>query len=93
MFSIKINYHNKKLNIIQISTKYFIISDFSQYKKLQDPTVGVANVILNSCVYLSQWPRGLRYELSSLAGIVGSNPTQGMDVCACVYFEFVLFCV
>jgi hypothetical protein len=33
----------------------------------------------------SQWPRGLRYELSSLArsntGILGSNLAQGMDVC------------
>jgi hypothetical protein len=30
----------------------------------------------------------------SNAGIVGSNPTQGMDVCiVCVYSVFVLFCV
>jgi hypothetical protein len=27
------------------------------------------------------------------AGIVGSNPTQGLDVCVCVYSEFVLSCV
>jgi hypothetical protein len=27
------------------------------------------------------------------AGIVGSNPTQGMDVCVCVYSVFVLSCV
>jgi hypothetical protein len=27
----------------------------------------------------------------SNAGIVGSNPTQGMNVC--VYYVFVLFCV
>jgi hypothetical protein len=26
------------------------------------------------------------------AGIVGSNPTQGMDVCVCVYSVFVLSC-
>jgi hypothetical protein len=26
-------------------------------------------------------------------GIVGSNPTQGMDVCICVYSVFVLSCV
>jgi hypothetical protein len=26
----------------------------------------------------------------SKAGIVGSNPTQGMDICVCVYFVFVL---
>jgi hypothetical protein len=34
----------------------------------------------------SQWPRGLRHELSSPAHnteIVGSNPTGGMDVCVC----------
>jgi hypothetical protein len=29
----------------------------------------------------------------SNAGIVGSNPTQGMDVCVCVYSVFVMFCV
>jgi hypothetical protein len=29
----------------------------------------------------SQWPRGLRHELSSNAGIMGTNPTRGMDVC------------
>jgi hypothetical protein len=29
----------------------------------------------------------------SNAGIVGSNPTQDMDVCVCVYFVFVLSCV
>jgi hypothetical protein len=29
----------------------------------------------------------------SNAGIVGSYPTQGMDVCVCVYSVFVLFCV
>jgi hypothetical protein len=28
----------------------------------------------------------------SNVGIVGSNPTRGMDFC-CVYFVFVLFCV
>jgi hypothetical protein len=27
------------------------------------------------------------------AGIVGWNPTQGMDVCVCVYSVFVLSCV
>jgi hypothetical protein len=26
-------------------------------------------------------------------GIMGSNSTQGMDVCVCVYSVFVLFCV
>jgi hypothetical protein len=29
----------------------------------------------------------------SNAGIMGSNPTHGMDVCVCVYSVFVLFCV
>jgi hypothetical protein len=29
----------------------------------------------------------------SNAGIVGSNPTQGMDVCVCVYSVFVFTCV
>jgi hypothetical protein len=38
-------------------------------------------------LYRSQWPRNLRHELSSNVGIVGSNSTQGMDVCMC------LFCV
>jgi hypothetical protein len=43
----------------------------------------------------SPWPRDLRHEPFDLsnAGIVGSNPTQGMDVCVCVYSVFVLSCV
>jgi hypothetical protein len=43
----------------------------------------------------SQWPRGLRHELfaRSDTGIVGSNPTQGMDVCVCVYSVCVVLCV
>jgi hypothetical protein len=36
----------------------------------------------------SQWPRSLRHEMYSITGIVGSNPTQSMDVC--VYSVFVL---
>jgi hypothetical protein len=28
----------------------------------------------------------------SNTGIVASNPTQGMDICVCVYSVFVLFC-
>jgi hypothetical protein len=40
------------------------------------------------CLCQSQWPRA-----RSNAGIVGSNPTQGMDVCiVCVFSVFVLFC-
>jgi hypothetical protein len=44
----------------------------------------------------SQWPRGRKHELSSArsnTGIVGSNPTSGMDACVCVYYVFVLSCV
>jgi len=37
---------------------------------------------LNLCKDRSQWPRGLRWVCSSLlAGIVGSNPAGGLDVC------------
>jgi hypothetical protein len=41
----------------------------------------------------SQWPHCLRHELSSpaLSRIVGSNLTQGMDVCVSLFF--VLLCV
>jgi hypothetical protein len=42
---------------------------------------------------LPQWPRGRSHEMSSNAGIVVSNPTQGMDVCVCVYSVFVLPCL
>jgi hypothetical protein len=40
----------------------------------------------------SQWPRGLRHELFARSNvrIVGSNTTQGIDVCMCVYSVFVL---
>jgi hypothetical protein len=39
-------------------------------------------------------PVAVRSKASSNAGIVGSNPTQGMDVCiVCIYSVFVLFCV
>jgi hypothetical protein len=34
-----------------------------------------------------------RSKARSLAVIVDSNPTRGMDVCACVYSVFVLACV
>jgi hypothetical protein len=46
---------------------------------------GFVFTILDPC--WSQWPRGLRSSTSSNARIVGSNPTQGMDVCVR------LFCV
>jgi hypothetical protein len=32
-------------------------------------------------------------SLARDAGIVGSNPTQGMDVCVCVYSVFALSCM
>jgi hypothetical protein len=37
-------------------------------------------------LFWSQWSHGLRHELSSLDRtlIVGSNPTQGIDVCICL---------
>jgi hypothetical protein len=39
-------------------------------------------------------PQKKRHELSSIAEIVDSSPTQGMDVCiVCIYSVFVLFCV
>jgi hypothetical protein len=34
----------------------------------------------------SQWPHGLRYEM-------GSNPTQGMDVCVLLFCVSVVLCV
>jgi hypothetical protein len=45
---------------------------------------------------LSQWPRGVRHELvfaHSNAGIGGSNPTQGMDVCVRLFSICVVLCV
>jgi hypothetical protein len=44
----------------------------------------------------SQWPRGLRHELSSPSsntGIVSSNSTRGMDVCMCLFCGCVVLCV
>jgi hypothetical protein len=44
----------------------------------------------------SHWPRGLRHKLvfaCSNTVVVGSNLTQGMDVCVCIYSVFVLSCV
>jgi hypothetical protein len=38
-------------------------------------------------------PKALIVFARSNAGIVGSKPTQGMDVCVCVYSLFVLSCV
>jgi hypothetical protein len=48
------------------------------------------------CVSRSQWPRCLRHEplfAPSNTGIVGSNPTQGMDVCVRLFFVCVVLCV
>jgi hypothetical protein len=43
----------------------------------------------------SQWPLSLGHELSSLAftGIVGSNPTQDMEVCVRLFYVCVVLCV
>jgi hypothetical protein len=51
------------------------------------------NVCWCMCNIAGHSDRALRYELSSDAGIVGSNPTGGMDVSMCVYSVFVLSCV
>jgi hypothetical protein len=32
-------------------------------------------------------------SIRSNTGIMDSNPTPGMDICVCVYYLFVLFCV
>jgi hypothetical protein len=52
-------------------------------------------VVYNGAL-LTLWPRGLRHELSSPArtlGIVGSNPTGGMDVCVRLFYVYVVLCV
>jgi hypothetical protein len=47
---------------------------------------------VNNC--RPQWPRGLMHELFSLdRGIVGSNPSQGMDVCVRLFCVYVVLCV
>jgi hypothetical protein len=50
---------------------------------------------LFNCVIFSNADRSKAWTVftRSNAGIVGSNPTQGMDVCVCVYSVFVLSCV
>jgi hypothetical protein len=53
-------------------------------------------VLFSLCIIFksrSQWPSGLRHELSSLARTLGSWVRillKGMDVCVCVYSVFVL---
>jgi hypothetical protein len=37
----------------------------------------------------SQWPHRLRRE----TGIVGSNPTRGMDICVRLFCVYVVLCV
>jgi hypothetical protein len=52
------------------------------------------NTLMSCC--RSQWPRGLRHELSSLDRTLRSwvrIPLKGMDVSVCVYSVFVLSCV
>jgi hypothetical protein len=44
----------------------------------------------------SQWPRGLRHELSLPDQTLGSwvsNPTRGMDVCVSVFCVCVVLCI
>jgi hypothetical protein len=41
----------------------------------------------------SQWLRSLSHELSSNAGIVGSNPTEGLDVCVRLFCACVVLFV
>jgi hypothetical protein len=42
---------------------------------------------------MTAWSKAWNVFARSNAGIVGSNQTQGMDVCVCVYSVFVLSCV
>jgi hypothetical protein len=42
---------------------------------------------------LAAWSKAWTVFALSKAGIVGSNPTQGMDVCVFFHSMFVLFCV
>jgi hypothetical protein len=50
-------------------------------------------VVLLTC--RSHWPRGVSRTVfgRSDAGIVGSNPTQGMDVCVRLFCVCVVVCV
>jgi hypothetical protein len=52
-------------------------------------------VVAISEVSRSQWPRGLRHELSSLARTLGSLVRillKSIDICVCVYSVFMLPC-
>jgi hypothetical protein len=68
---------------------------------IQKLTVGkkdrLINLIKLNCLKCrSQWPRGLRHELSSLARMPGSwvrIPLKGIDICVYVYSVFVFSCV
>jgi hypothetical protein len=42
---------------------------------------------------ISKTTKGLSVSARSNAGVVGSNPTQGMDICVCVYSVCVVLCV
>jgi hypothetical protein len=41
----------------------------------------------------SEWAHGLRHEMSSSIGIVGSKPTRGMDVRVRLFCVCVVLCV
>jgi hypothetical protein len=42
---------------------------------------------------LSEWPRGLCYELSSNTEFVGSNAPPSMDSHGCLFRVFVVLCM
>jgi hypothetical protein len=51
------------------------------------------NIAKHMQITVATWCKAWTVFARSNAGIVGSNPTQGMDVCVCVYSAFVLSCV
>jgi hypothetical protein len=70
----------------------------SKFKKTIEIEVINRDILPTVNIYLrqSRCPRGVRHELSSLAGTLGSwdrIPLKGMDVCVRVYSVFVLPCV
>jgi hypothetical protein len=70
-------YHDPTGNCILIFQTHY---NLTTYKFLEPITVAARSKV---------WTAFARWN----AGIVGSNPTQSMDVCMCVYSVFVLFFV
>jgi hypothetical protein len=72
-----------------------------QNREREVPTVNFGSVTNCSCMFRgtryekapTTVARGLRHELSSLAGIVGSKPTRGIDVCVRLIFVCVAMCI